>query len=571
MTDTSSWPIDTEQSMVVKASERAIAVLAGPGSGKTRALSYRARFLLEADSEGGALLLTFTNKAAAEMKARALGAGGLASDVIQASTFHGFGARMLRNHGYLVGIDREFDYLDEDAQKELADEVAASSGLRQRLSRWSYTRLRRTEPDADTAAFGEAFEKAKREAALVDYDDLVAYTADLLEANSDVVEAYSLKYPHLLVDEFQDTNAAQFAIVKALSGKSKTVSVFADDDQAIFRFAGAELGNVKRFVEDLDAASYSLLRNYRSARCIVEAANALIACDDKASGRSMQVVKEGGEVLVTPYEHAAAEATAVVDEIEARLAEGTPPGDIAILIRSGYRADDLVAELQRRSLPISDWRGPTYEPRGKRTLATCLAVVRGRLSDRQANQLAELFDQDVPESRDSIEFLEALDCQGASLLREAFDAAYAGESAIVVAEKARNAIASSDTQDALAIDPILDAIKDFERHDPEFSLEDLLAELALGGGGRPPTAGSGIKIATIHKTKGLQWPVVYMVGLEKGHLPHYKDEENPVHEERRLCFVGVCRAEDVLILTRVRVVRRRFSKPASLFLDEMGL
>jgi DNA helicase-2/ATP-dependent DNA helicase PcrA len=571
MPDTSNWPIDNEQREVVEAPETTIAVLAGPGSGKTRALSYRARFLLEQEGKEGALLLTFTNKAAAEMKARTLEAGGLASNAIQASTFHGFGARMLRNHGYLVGIDKEFDYLDDESQRELAERVASELGLRQRLDRWSYKRLRREEPDADTGAFGEAFEAAKREAAVVDYDDLIAYTADLLEANPNVVDAYATRYPHLLVDEFQDTNAAQFAIVKALAAKTKTVSVFADDDQAIFRFAGAELGNVKSFVEELGAKVYSLLRNYRSARVIVDAANALIACDEKASGRRMQVVKDGGDVRVAPFDNVYAEATAVVDEIENRMAEdGTSPGDIAILARSGYRVDELAAELQRRNMPVSDWRGPTYEPKGKQVLAICLAVVRGRLSDRQAHRLAELFEQETPETRESIEFLNALSCQGADELREVFNAAYAGESALVVAAKARSAMAILDEEAASSIDPILDAIKDFEDHDPEFSLEDLLAELALGGGGRPPTSGSGIKLATVHKTKGLQWSIVYLVGLEKGHLPHYKEEENPIHEERRLCFVGICRAEDRLVLTRVRAVGRH-RKPPSLFLEEMGL
>lgn len=570
MSDTSEWPLDREQRDAVEAAEPAIAVLAGPGSGKTRTLSYRARYLLEGADDGGALLLTFTNKAAAEMKARALGAGNLASNRVHANTFHGFGARMLRNHGYLVGIAEGFDYLDEDAQKELADEVAERTGLRQRLRRWSYLRLRREEPDADTAAFGEAFEGAKREAGLVDYDDLVVYTAELLESNAEVVDAYAAKYPHLLVDEFQDTNAAQFAIVNALAPKAVTVSVFADDDQAIFRFAGAELKNVKMFIEALGAKTYPLTRNYRCARLIVDAANALIACDGQASGRRMLSVKEGGEVRSEVFDNVNAEASMVVDEIESRLSTGIAPGDIAILVRSGYRARDLLTELQRRNLPVSDWRGPTYEPKGKQALATCLAVIRGRLSDRQAMRLAELLGESTPEERESIAFLDTFDGAAASQLREAFHAAHSGEPPIVVAGKARAAIASIDQEAAENIDPILEAIQDFEAHDAEFSLDDLLSELALGSGGRPPTAGSGIKLATLHKTKGLQWPVVYLIGMENGHLPDYRDDENPMHEERRLCFVGVCRAEEALILTRIRAIKT-FPKKPSPFLAELGV
>ncbi len=477
---------------------------------------------------------------------------------------------MLRSHGYLVGVSEDFDFLDDVSQKELADQVAATSGLRQRLGRWSYLRLRRKEPDADTAAFGEVFERAKRERGVVDYDDLVVYTASLLESNPEVVEAYAAKYPHLLVDEFQDTNAAQFAIVNSLAAKVASVSVFADDDQAIFRFAGADLKNVRSFVEILDAKTYPLTRNYRCARSIVDAANALIACDEHASGRRMLVVKNGGEVRPEVFDNANAEASAMGDEIEVRINDGTSPGDIAILVRSGYRAKDLLIELQRRNLPVSDWRGPTYEPRGKQTLATCLSVIRGRLSDRQATRLAELFGEPTPEERESINFLSVLGGDAAGCLREAFDAAHSGEPPMAVAGKARAAIAVVDQGAADDIDPILDAIADFEAHDPEFSLDDLLSELALGGGGRPPTAGSGIKLATLHKTKGLQWPIVYLVGMEEGHLPDYREEENPLHEERRLCFVGVCRAEETLVLTRIRAVKT-FSKKASPFLAELGM
>jgi DNA helicase-2/ATP-dependent DNA helicase PcrA len=526
--------------------------------------------LLEDVGETGALLLTFTNKAAAEMKSRALGAGALASSRIQASTFHGFGARMLRNHGDLIGIRSEFDFLDEDSQKELAAESASDAGVRQRLDRWSYLRLRREEADPETAAFGEVFEKAKRDSDLVDYDDLVVYTAHLLESNPDAVAAYAQKYPHLLVDEFQDTNAAQFAIVRALAAKVNTVSVFADDDQAIFRFAGAELANVRTFVEELGAKTYPLTCNYRSASNIVDAANALIACDDEASGRRMRADRQGGEVLVATFDNINAEATAIVDEIETRIADGTPPGNVAILVRSGYRANEILTALQRRSLPVSDWRGPTYEPREKQTLSTCLAVVRGRLTDRQAIRLAELLGESTPDERDSREYLLALHSNAASVLLEVFEAAHAGEPASVVAAKAQGAVACVDPAAAAGITPILDAIKDFEDHDPDFALDDLLAELALGSGGRSPTAGGGIKLASLHKTKGLQWPVVYLLGMEEGHLPDYRDEDNPVREERRLCFVGVCRAEDVLVLTWIRAIRT-YRKTPSRFLGELGL
>jgi superfamily I DNA/RNA helicase len=197
-------------------------------------------------------------------------------------------------------------------------------------------------------------------------------------------------------------------------------------------------------------------------------------------------------------------------------------------------------------------------------------VVRGRISDRQAVEIAKFCGVECPEARDSIGFLKGLDSPAAAPLREAFDAARAGDASIAVAEKIGEAIGFVDTDAAEEVAPIIAAIGDFESHDPEFALDDLLAELALGSGGRAPTAGSGITVATLHKTKGLQWPIVYMLGLEHGHLPDYRDEENPVREERRLCFVGVCRAEDELILTRIQNFGRHVRKP-SRFINELGL
>lgn len=176
----------------------------------------------------------------------------------------------------------------------------------------------------------------------------------------------------------------------------------------------------------------------------------------------------------------------------------------------------------------------------------------------------------MPEERDSRTYLVALKSDAASVLLEAFEAAHAGDRASAVAAKAQEAVSCVNPAAASRMTPILDAIRDFEDHDPDFALDDLLAELALGGGGRSPTAGAGIKLASLHKTKGLQWPVVYLLGMEEGHIPDYREEENPVREERRLCFVGVCRAEAVLVLTRVHAFRT-FRKKPSRFLDELGL
>lgn len=570
MSEPDEQELDDEQRGAVGAEEKAIAVLAGPGSGKTRTLSHRARHLLRREGGARALLLTFTNKAAAEMKARALGVSAVASDRIQAGTFHGFGARILRSHGEAVGVSAEFEILDDEEQKEFAAGAAAASGLSNRARAWQYARLRRFGPSDPVGEFGAAYQAAKTQHGVVDFDDLVVLTADLLEANDEIARAYAMRFPHVLVDEFQDTNAAQFAIVRALCPHVSTVSVFADDDQAIFKFVGAETANIRRFVDEIEAREYPLTCNYRSRQEIVDHANRLIRANPGASGRTMRADKAGGEVELRTYTSTTEEAAEIGEEIE-RLLRDMPARSLAVLVRAGYRADELVQDLRIRGVPITDWRGDTYAPRERRAFVAALSCLRPSLNDRRARRLAELLNVDPADEEDTHAFLTGLEgVPAAEELLKLRQAAFSGASATQVAEHAQRAVAAVDAQLGAQLDPLVEAVADFERHDAEFDVDDLLAELALGAGGRPPTEGGGVRVASLHKTKGLQWPVVFMLGLEDGHLPDYRAEDDDLPDERRACFVGVCRAEDRLVVTFARQFRRHPRRP-SIFLEELGL
>jgi DNA helicase-2/ATP-dependent DNA helicase PcrA len=565
--------LDAEQTAAVEARERSIAVLAGPGSGKTRTLSFRARHLLLNDAEASALLMTFTNKAAAEMKSRALEAAGVPSRRLAASTFHTFCADVLRAHGELAGIGKDFEILDEREARQLAKAIAVQNGMTDSLvQRFKDSRLRRLTMSAQLQSFSNLYRDAKNEAGVVDFDDLVVLVADLFVSRSDVVEAYAARYPHILVDEFQDTNAVQSSIVHSLSKFAKTVSIFADDDQAIFGFAGAEAANIRRFIEQSQGTVYPLTVNYRSAERIVTIANALISAASTSSGRTMRPHRKGGTVTLRTYSTLEQEAADIGADISGLVSRGAGTADIAVLVRSGWRANQILQDLQTRGIPVSDWRGETYSPEDRRLLAACLACVRGTLNSRRVEVLSAVMKVESPGAMDTEDFITMHRKQplaiGLSTMR---DLVFEGASPHHIARAAQEAVTAQDAELGASLKDIVDSVAHFELYDKEFSLEHLLSELALGSGGRAPTAGGGIKVASLHRTKGLQWRIVYLVGLEDDHLPDWRStDEKKLIEERRLCFVGVSRAEESLTVTWSKTSGGRARQP-SRFLLEMGL
>jgi DNA helicase II / ATP-dependent DNA helicase PcrA len=565
--------LDAEQTAAVEANERSIAVLAGPGSGKTRTLSFRSRHLLLKDGEASALLLTFTNKAAAEMKSRALAAAGVPSRRIAASTFHTFCADVLRAHGELTGVSRDFEILDDRDARQLAKSVAAQNRMPESVVQTlKDSRLRRLAMGADLTQFSERYRRAKNDARVVDFDDLVVLVADLFASRVDVVEAYATRYPHILVDEFQDTNAVQSSIVHSLSAVAKTVSIFADDDQAIFGFAGAETANIRRFIEQSHATVYPLTVNYRSAEKIVTVANAIISAASSSSGRRMRPYRSGGTVTLRTYQTLEQEAEDIGADISGLVSRGANTADIAVLVRSGWRANLILQGLQTRGIPVSDWRGETYTPEDRRLLAACLSCVRGTLNSRRVEMLSAVMNVESAGAMDTEAFIAMHRDQplaiGLSAMR---DLIFEGASPHVIARAAQDAVFAQNSELGASLKEIVDSIAHFELYDKDFSLEHLLSELALGSVGRAPTAGGGIKVASLHRTKGLQWKIVYLVGLEDDHLPDYRSTEaTKLIEERRLCFVGVSRAEESLTVTWSKSSGGRARQP-SRFLLEMRL
>jgi superfamily I DNA/RNA helicase len=305
----------------------------------------------------------------------------------------------------------------------------------------------------------------------------------------------------------------------------------------------------------------------------VSLANKLIDSDPESSGRRMRAHRPGGTTRVLSFASPDQEAAAVAAEVTAAIAAGTLASDIAVLVRSGYRADAIMQALRTAAVPVSDWRNATHEPQDRRALAACLSVVRGTLNPRQLQRLTALMGvPDATEQRTDVFLASVPKHPLAAGLREVRRLAFEGASAHAVASAAQAAVAAHNPALGASMIDIVNAVAHFEAHDKQFSLEHLLSELALGSIGRSPTIGGGVKLASLHRTKGLQWKQVYLVGLEEGHHPHYKAVKDPqrLSEERRLCFVGVSRAEDSLTVTWA-ASWKTWKKDRSRFILEMGL
>jgi DNA helicase II / ATP-dependent DNA helicase PcrA len=568
----SDTALDSEQRAAVEAKEVAIAVLAGPGSGKTRTLSLRARHLLSSDKDGCALLLTFTNKAAAEMKSRALDIASVPSRRFTASTFHTFCAEVLRGHGALLGVSQDYEILQGKEARQIGLEIADRNGMpRAIVQQFSDARLRRQSLGAELERFGQLYWTAKRKITALDFDDLVSLVAVLFGTRQDVVQAYATKYPHILVDEFQDTNAVQLVIVQNLASAAKTISIFADDDQAIFGFAGAEAANISRFIQMSGATIYPLTVNYRSAGNIVAVANGIIAATPSSSGRQMKSYREGGSVELRCYGTAEEEATDIGAQIAGHISSGGATTDVAVLVRSGWRADLIFSDLQRRGIPVSDWRGESHAPESRRLLAACLATVRGNINMRQLQILSDVMGVEPTTGMATEPFLTKYAARPlARGLSEMRDLVFSGASPYEIARAAQKAVSAQDAELGAWLMEVVESVAHFELYDKEFSLEHLLSELALGSLGRAPTNSGGVKIASLHRTKGLQWKTVYMIGMEEGHHPDFRSaSESQLIEERRLCFVGTSRAEHRLVVTWSRQTQG-WGRLPSRFLKEMG-
>ena len=617
-------------------------IVAGAGSGKTRVLTRRiAHLLATGDARPGEILaITFTNKAAGEMKERVAELVGPSARAMWVSTFHSACVRILRSESKRLGIASSFTIYDQADSLRLMTMVirdldldpkrftarsflAQVSNLKNELIDEETYASRAANPTEEAlAASYRGYQERLRRANAFDFDDLIGSAVAVLQLFPDVAEHYRRRFRHIMVDEYQDTNHAQYQLVKELVGhdteqlKAGELCVVGDADQSIYAFRGATIRNIEEFERDYPNARTILLeQNYRSTQTILTAANAVIARNARRRAKNLWTDSGQGEQIVAYVaddEHD--EASFIATEIDTLTDnEGIKPSDVAVFYRTNAQSRSIEDVFIRVGMPYKVVGGVRfYERREVRdalaylralanpeddvSLRRILNVPKRGIGDR-AEAMVEAFAQ-----RERISFWAALErAQEApgmatrsltmitpfvsmmndlrTLIESGADPATVLQAVLEQSGYVAELSASSDPQDEGRLENLAElesVAQEFSDDNPDGTLIELLERIALVADADqiPDDDGGVVTLMTLHTAKGLEFPVVFLTGLEDGVFPHMRSLSDPkeLEEERRLAYVGITRARERLYLSR-SMMRSAWGAPAynppSRFFDEI--
>jgi DNA helicase-2/ATP-dependent DNA helicase PcrA len=590
-------------------------VLAGAGSGKTRVITYRiAHLILGGMPAEGVLAVTFTNKAAGEMRARAEALLGAGAGGLWVGTFHSICARLLRIHGEAIGLPRSFVIYDDEDQLSLLRKVQADLGVPETLLaakevRWH---LDRAKNEGITAGryqgrdhVTDHVEKIYREyerrllaAAAVDFGNLLLKAVELLERDPALAERLARRFEQVLVDEFQDTNPVQYRLVRMLSAHHRNLCVVGDDDQSIYGWRGADVRNILGFEKDHpDARVVKLEQNYRSTQVILDASAAVIEANPSRKAKRLWTDKSGGApVVLTECQDERAEAQTVLANIQLlRRTEQRTFGDFAVFYRT-HAQSRVIEEALRSTRPPTPYAvvgGIRFYDRAEiKDLLAYLRLLANPLDDVGLLRIINVPTRGIGTS--TVERVAALATEQRLPLLEAARRAATG-AADVLKSGPRNKLArfcevidqlQTESQtlspsslaehvlertgylERLAIDgspeaqaraenlmELVASLRDYEEREPEPTLIGFLEQAALVSDVDGYTEDEGqVTLMTVHSAKGLEFPVVFIVGLEQGVFPHSRSLNDPsqMEEERRLAYVAITRARERLFLSYAR-------------------
>jgi DNA helicase-2/ATP-dependent DNA helicase PcrA len=627
--------LNNAQQEAVKAPLGHQLILAGAGSGKTRVLIHRIAWLIEVEhiSPNQILAVTFTNKAAHEMRSRIEKLLGLSAHTLWIGTFHGLSHRLLRQHYQAAGLPQTFQILDSDDQQRMIKRVIQSLNLDEdryppKESQWfinaqkEEARLpQQVEPrdfkGQTLIRIYEAYQEACQRAGVIDFTDLLLKSYQLLLNNEDLRKHYQDRFRCILVDEFQDTNSLQYAWLKIFAGDQNSVMIVGDDDQSIYGWRGAKIENIHRFSRDFPTATtIRLEQNYRSTGTILKAANALIENNDGRLGKNLWTDGQDGErISVYAGFNETDEAFYIVNRIREFKANHEPLKNIAILYRSNAQSRVIEEALMQFGIPYRVYGGLRYFDRAE--IKDALAYLRlltntnddpaferiintptRGIGDKTVTHIREharanqitlwealihlvaqpgLFTTRTQTALQSfINLIESTQARIADLpLDKQVDHAISASGLLDHYRKEKGEKGITRVEN---LEELVNAAGQFMQEavaDDLLPLAGFLGYAALESGSEQAEAyEDSVQLMTLHSAKGLEFPIVFLGGCEEELFPHYMAMQDPkgLEEERRLCYVGITRAMKKLFMTYAEV-RRMHGKESyhrpSRFLNEI--
>ena len=631
--------LNKPQKEAVFHTEGPLLILAGAGSGKTRVLTHRIAYLIEEKGVNpwNILAITFTNKAAEEMRQRVDSLVGIGAESIWVSTFHSMCVRILRRYIDRLGYDNRFTIYDTDDQKTLMKEVCRKTDIdtkrfkeRMLLSVISSAKNEMILPEEFELNAGGDFVQLKiakvykeyeaqmRANNALDFDDLLVKTVQLLETQPDVRENYQERFRYIMVDEYQDTNTVQFRLVSLLAGKYRNLCVVGDDDQSIYKFRGANIRNILDFEKEFsDAKVIQLEQNYRSVGTVWEVANSVIRNNKGRKEKTLWTDNEKGEkIRLRQFDTAYDEAQFIAEDIKDETAQGANYSDHAVLYRTNAQSRLLEEKFVAMNIPYKIVGGINFYSR--REIKDVLSYLK--TIDNGKDDLAVRRIINVPKRGIGLTTINRIQESAAARGIGFYDALSAPDLIPGIGRSASKLDSfaalieyfKGRSEESGVTDLLTEVIEktgyteSLEADDPEElearvqNIDELVSKAAVyeescsDRGERPTLSGFLEEVAlvadidsvaedrdyvilmTLHSAKGLEFPHVYLAGMEDGLFPSYMsisgDDPEELEEERRLCYVGVTRAEEKLTLTcaRMRLVRgERQYNSMSRFIKEM--
>lgn len=615
--------LNEQQKEGVFTTEGAVLILAGAGSGKTGVLTHRIAHLIDdlGVNSYNILAITFTNKAAKEMKERVDRLVGMGADSAWIMTFHAACVRILRRYICRIGYDNNFTIYDTDDQKSVIKDILKRKNLdpkqykdRTILSVISNAKDNLISPDdmyqssggnyntMKTAEIYREYQEQLKKNNAVDFDDIIGLTVKLFNEDKEVLRYYQERFRYIMVDEYQDTNRAQFNLIRLLAGGYGNLCVVGDDDQSIYKFRGADINNILDFEKYFnDAKIIKLEQNYRSTQKILDVANEVIKNNaGRKDKRLWTSVKDGTKVIFNIYENGYEEARGIAEDIAHRhLHDRKDYSDFAILYRTNAQSRSLEEKLIEKNIPYRIYGGINFYAR--REIKDILAYLKTIDNARDdlavkrilnvpkrgigATSVAKVDDyayenditfyvalrqaKEVPGLQRAVSKVEGFVTQievlksksqyigVGKLIEEIIETV--GYSDYIDAESESDEQATERRQN---IDELISKAVQYEETVDEPSLSGFLEEVALVADiDNLDENNDMVSLMTIHSAKGLEFPIVYLAGMEDGLFPSYMSistgDESDIEEERRLCYVGITRAKETLIMSaaRMRTVR----------------